>query len=128
MARKKILPRKLGPLKIPKALRRMGDKALADPEVVAILSGALASVGVALAARKVARDAPDGTALARSAASSRALGSVTDLVRQALEDAVRTRHPAPPGEEAPAPRARRRKAKAAVNADTDEEAPADHLH
>lgn len=118
MARKKILPKRLGPLKIPKSLRRLGNKALADPQVVKILSGALASMGAAVAARKVVQDVPGGAALARFVASGTALGSVADVVKQALEEALQARRPAPQVEPRPSGRAKRRPAK------PDAEAPA----
>lgn len=54
MARKKILPKRLGPVRIPKALRKVGDKALADPRTAGIVSEALASVAALVVARKAA--------------------------------------------------------------------------
>lgn len=132
MARKTILPKKLGPLKIPKTLRRLSDKALSDPQVVTILSGALASMAAAVAARKVAQEDSGDAALARSAASSKALGSVTEVVRQALKDAVQVRYPAPPVEEIPQPaEAKPRKAKPGMDASASAangEASEDQLH
>lgn len=131
MARKKILPKKLGPLKIPKALRRVGNKALADPKVVKILSGALVSMAASVAAQKVVQKLPGGAALARSVANSKALGNVTDVVKQAFEDALQTRHPKPPVEPRQSSKAKSRKA--ASNSDAsasegNEEASADKRH
>ena len=88
MARKTILPKKLGPLKIPKSLRRMGNKALADPEVVTIIANALASVGAAVAARGAVQDVPGEAVQTRPAATGQTLGKVADVLKQALEDAT----------------------------------------
>ena len=91
MARKKIVPKKLGSVKIPKNLRRIGDKALADPQVAGIVSGALASVGAIVAAHKVAGVVPGGSTLTHAMGSSTTVGSVTDVVKQAFEDVLDAR-------------------------------------
>lgn len=92
MARKKVLPKKIGPVKIPKSLRRMGDKALADPHVAGVVSGALVSIGALVAARKVVEEVPGGAALTRSVAHSKMLNGVADVVKKALEEATGARH------------------------------------
>jgi hypothetical protein len=131
LARKKILPKKLGPLKIPKTLRRAGNKALADPQTVKILSAALVSMGAAVAARKIVEKVPGGAALARSVARSATLGSVADVVRQALEDALQARHPAPlvePGQPAKSKGRKHTPETEASASDADEGASADQRH
>jgi hypothetical protein len=92
MARKKILPKKLGPVKIPKNVRKRADQALADPKVVAIVSGALASVGALIAAPKVAYEVPGGAALASSVAGNETVASVGDVVKQAFNDILHLRY------------------------------------
>lgn len=51
MARKKIIPKRIGNLKIPKPLRKLGDQVLADPRAREVAASALLSLGAALAAR-----------------------------------------------------------------------------
>ena len=91
MAHKKILPKKLGPVKIPKNLRKMGDKALADPRVASILSGAVGSVAAVVAARKAAKSAPDGEEPSRSSTGHTTLHGVTEVVSKAFEEVVQIR-------------------------------------
>jgi hypothetical protein len=91
MARKKVLPKKLGPVKIPKNLRKIGDKALGDPQVARILSGAVASVAAVVAARKVAQSAPDDGTTARPGASRNTLHGVTEVFSKAFEEVVHIR-------------------------------------
>ncbi len=98
MARKKIMPKKLGPVRIPKNLRRMGNKALADPQVVEIVTSALVSIGAAVAAAKIAQKVPGGATLARSVSGGETLGSVAEVVKQAFADIVRARHQTPEDE------------------------------
>ena len=57
MARKKIIPKRIGGVKIPKNLRKFGDKTLADPRAREIAGSALLALGTALASRK----APKGS-------------------------------------------------------------------
>lgn len=130
MARKTILPKRLGPSKIPNSPRCMGNKALADPQVVTILSGALASVGAAVTARKVVQDDPGGAALARHATprhEQQNPGSVTDVVKQLLEEALQARHPAQQVEE-PQPSAKAKHEKASSALKGSEEPSADQIH
>ena len=91
MAHKKILPKKLGPVKIPKNLRKMGDEALADPRVASILSGAVGSVAAVVAARKAAKSAPDGEEPSRSSTGHTTLHGVTEVVSKAFEEVVQIR-------------------------------------
>jgi hypothetical protein len=91
MAHKKILPKKLGPVKIPKNLRKMGDKALADPRVASILSEAVASVAAVIAARKTAKSAPNGEEPSRSSTGRKTLHGVTEVVSKAFEEVVHIR-------------------------------------
>jgi len=51
MARKKIIPKRVGSVKIPKNLRKMGDKVLADPRAREVAGSALLALGAALASR-----------------------------------------------------------------------------
>ena len=57
MARKKIIPKRIGRVKIPKNLRKMGDKVLADPRAREMAGSALLALGSVLASRK----APKGS-------------------------------------------------------------------
>jgi hypothetical protein len=57
MARKKIIPKRIGGVKIPKNLRKLGDRALSDPRAREVAGSALLALGTALASRK----APKGS-------------------------------------------------------------------
>ena len=57
MARKKIVPKRIGGVKIPKNLRKLGDRALSDPRAREVAGSALLALGTALASRK----APKGS-------------------------------------------------------------------
>ena len=52
MARKKIIPKRIGNVKIPKNLRKLGDRVLADPRAREVAGSALLALGSALASRK----------------------------------------------------------------------------
>jgi hypothetical protein len=51
MARKKIIPKRIGAVKVPKKLRKLGDEVLADPRAREIAGSALLALGTALVAR-----------------------------------------------------------------------------
>lgn len=51
MARRKIIPKRLGGVKIPKRLRKLGDRVLADPRAREAAGSALLALGTALLAR-----------------------------------------------------------------------------
>ncbi len=51
MAKSKVLPKKIGGVKIPKRLRKLGDEALSNPMMREIVAGALIAIGTALATR-----------------------------------------------------------------------------
>ena len=55
MARKKIIPKRIGTVKIPKNLRKLGDQVLADPRAREVAGSALLALGTALASRKAPR-------------------------------------------------------------------------
>ena len=57
MARKKIIPKRIGKVKIPKNLRKIGDQVLSDPRAREVAGSALLALGTALASRK----APKGS-------------------------------------------------------------------
>jgi hypothetical protein len=57
MARKKIIPKRIGGVKVPKNFRKLGDRALADPRAREIVGSAMLALGSALASRK----APKGS-------------------------------------------------------------------
>ena len=57
MARKKIIPKRIGKVKIPKNLRKLGDQVLSDPRAREMAGSALLALGTALASRK----APKGS-------------------------------------------------------------------
>jgi hypothetical protein len=95
MARKKIIPKRVGSFKVPKGLRRAGDRLLTDPRAREVASGALMAAAAALASRKAglgggtrAADGdgakgPGGDAASRVAeAVAQILGEVVDTVRR----------------------------------------------
>jgi hypothetical protein len=128
MSRKKILPKKLGPLKIPKNLRRLGDKALSDPQVVGIVSGALASVGGLVAARKAVADGPGEAALTQTGASRRVVGSVADVVGRALEDSLHARQRAKTSRGADTKKGAKKNKTRSANDDVAQEPDGEQLH
>jgi uncharacterized transporter YbjL len=85
MAHKKTLPKKLGSVKIPKSLRKIGNKALANPEVAGIVSGALASVAALVAARGVAKSV-SGEEAALASGGIGIAPAVRGVVKQAFSD------------------------------------------
>jgi len=92
MGRKKIVPKKIGSVKIPKNLRRIGDKALADPKVAGIVSGALTSAAALVGGREVVQDVAGGTSATKALARSEAVSGLPDLVRRAFEEIMEARH------------------------------------
>jgi hypothetical protein len=91
MACKELVPKKIGPVKIPKNLRRMGDKALADPKVAGIVADAVAAAGSLVAARQIAEEVPGGASVARSAGSTHLVHGIADLIKRTLEEVVQAR-------------------------------------
>lgn len=105
MARKKIIPKRVGGVKIPKNLRRIGDKVLADPRAREVAGSALLALGSALASRgapkgsffrnifdhpaEAARTAEAGGAKAAEA-TSETLSGVSQAVNQVVSDVVET--------------------------------------
>ena len=57
MARKKVIPKRIGKVKVPKNLRKLGDRVLSDPRAREVAGSALLALGTALASRK----APKGS-------------------------------------------------------------------
>jgi hypothetical protein len=105
MARRKIIPKRIGAVKIPKRLRKLGDQVLADPRAREMAGSALLALGSALLARgtrkgSVLRDIfehPGASARAArdagSDAASRAGGAVSgvaDAVGQAVSEVFDT--------------------------------------
>lgn len=80
MARQKIIPKRIGNVKIPKNLRKFGDRVLADPRAREAAASALLAIGTALLSRgtrkgSVLRDILDHPA--QSARAARDAGSET---------------------------------------------------
>lgn len=105
MARKKIIPKKIGTVKIPKNLRKVGDRVLADPRTREMAGKTLLAVGAALVARggqkssflrdifehpaesaKAARD----TATEGASKAGEAVSGVADAVTQVVGDVIDT--------------------------------------
>ena len=105
MARKKIVPKRIGSVKIPKNLRKFGDRVLSDPQARDMAGKALLAVGTALVARsarkgsilrdifehpaetaKTARD----TASEGASRAGDAMGAVADTVTQVVGDVIDT--------------------------------------
>ena len=130
MACKKIVPKKLGSVKIPKNLRRIGDKALADPKVVGVVSGALASVGAIVAAREGAKVVPGGRKLVHAMEHSSVVNGVADAVKQAFEQVLhlRTSQPDPSSPSGKTKRQRDKLEAGAGEIGTDSEADTDRVH
>lgn len=93
MARKKIIPKRIGSFKVPKGLRRAGDRLLTDPRTREVASGALLAAATALASRKAGLGAratdEDGAKASGGDPASRVaeavaqiLGEVVDTVRR----------------------------------------------
>lgn len=108
MARKKIIPKRIGSVKVPKNLRKFGDRVLSDPRAREVAGSALLALGTALVSRgtrkgsilrdifdrpnenaRAARDAgADAAARAGQAASgvadavSGVVGDVIDTIRR----------------------------------------------
>jgi hypothetical protein len=91
MGQKKVVPKKLGTVRIPKRLRKIGNKALANPEVAGIVSGALASVAALVAARGVAKHVPGGDAAAHAIRQSTLAKGIGSVVKQAFSDILAAR-------------------------------------
>lgn len=105
MARKKIIPKRIGSVKIPKNLRKMGDKVLADPRAREVAGSALLALGSALASRgapkgsffrnifdhpaQAAKTAEEEGAKAADAAGE-TLNGVSQAVNQIVNDVVET--------------------------------------
>ncbi len=105
MARKKIIPKRIGSVKIPKNLRKMGDKVLADPRAREVAGSALLALGTALASRgatkgsffrnifdhpaEAAKTAEKGGAKAAETAGE-TLSGVSQAVNQVVTDVVET--------------------------------------
>ena len=51
MARKKIIPKRIGNVKVPKNLRKLGDRVLSDPRAREVAGSALLALGTALVSR-----------------------------------------------------------------------------
>lgn len=51
MARKKIIPKRIGNVKVPKTLRKLGDRVLSDPRAREVAGSALLALGTALVSR-----------------------------------------------------------------------------
>jgi hypothetical protein len=91
MARKKIIPKRVGRFKVPKGLRRAGDRLLTDPRAREVASGALLAAATALASRKAGLGAargPDDEGA--KAASGDAASRVAEAVAQILGEVVDT--------------------------------------
>ncbi len=105
MARKKIIPKRIGTVKVPKNLRKFGDKVLSDPRAREVAGKALLAVGAALATRgarksTILRDIFDHPAesakAARDTASEGAtragetVSNVAETVTQVVGDVIDT--------------------------------------
>ena len=105
MARKKIIPKRIGSVKIPKKLRKLGDGVLADSRAREVAGSALLALGSALLARggkpgsilrnifdrptETARAARDtGTGAASKAGE--AVSGMADTVAQAVGEVIDT--------------------------------------
>ena len=93
MARKKIIPKYIGTVKIPKNLRKLGDKVLADPRAREVAGSALLALGTALASRKAPkgsffRNIFDHPAEATGAEAAHKAGDAASSVSQAVNQIV----------------------------------------
>ncbi|EYD77954.1 hypothetical protein Rumeso_00415 [Rubellimicrobium mesophilum DSM 19309] len=99
MARKKIIPKRIGGVKIPKNLRKLGDNVLSDPRAREVAGSALLALGSALASRKAPKgsfvrnifDHPTEaakTAEGTGADAARKAGDVAGGVSQAVNQVV----------------------------------------
>ena len=105
MTRKKIIPKRIGTVKIPKRLRKLGDRVLADPRAREVAGSALLALGSALVARggrpgsilrtifdhpgdsaRAARDAGTGAA----SKAGEAMSGMADTVAQAVGEVIET--------------------------------------
>lgn len=119
MARKKIIPKRIGTVKVPKNLRKFGDRVLTDPRAREIAGSALLALGTALVSRgtrkgsilrdifdhpgessRAARDtASEGAAKAGDTASgvadavTQVVGEVIDTIRRDWNRKVRPVRP-----------------------------------
>ncbi|WP_210529047.1 hypothetical protein [Rubellimicrobium arenae] len=88
MARRKYIPKRIGNVKIPKKLRKFGDRVLADPRAREIAGGALLAVGSALLSRAAPKgsvfrtifDHPVETAKSAEQAGAKAASDAGDAV------------------------------------------------
>ena len=102
MAREKIIPKQIGGVKVPKALRKLGDRVLADPRAREMAATALLALGAAIVQRGTGKASPareafehpaEAAQAARDAASgaarkgAEAAGAVADAVAQAVGEA-----------------------------------------
>ena len=103
MTRKKIIPKRVGGVKVPKNLRKLGDRVLADPRAREVAGSALLALGAALASRgtgkssflrdifdrpgEKAHAAREGASEAASRAGQAASG-VADAVSGAVSDVI----------------------------------------
>ena len=102
MARKKIIPKRIGNVKVPKNLRKLGDRILSDPRAREVAGSALLALGTALVARKgsVFRDIFDrpneGARTAKAAGgeaaqkAGEAVSGVADAVGQVVGEVFDT--------------------------------------
>lgn len=103
MARRRIIPKRIGGVRIPKRLRKLGDRVLADPRAREVAGSALLALGTALVSRgtrkgsvlrdifdhpgESARAARDAGAEAADKAGQAASG-VADAVSQAVGEVI----------------------------------------
>lgn len=105
MARKKIIPKRIGSVKVPKNLRKFGDRILADPRAREMAGSMLLALGTALVARgtrkgSILRDlfehpaettrAARDTASDGAAKAGDAMSGVADAVTQVVGDVIDT--------------------------------------
>jgi hypothetical protein len=105
MTRKKIIPKRIGTVKIPKNLRKFGDRVLTDPQAREMAGKALLAVDTALAARgarksSILRDIFDNpaesaragrdTAQEGAAKAGQAASGVADAVTQVVGEVIDT--------------------------------------
>jgi hypothetical protein len=72
MPKSKIVPRKVGGVKIPKRLRKLGNEALSNPMMREIVAGALIAIGTALASRAAQKGSSLRQAVEHPAESAKA--------------------------------------------------------
>ncbi len=77
MAKNKVLPKKIGGVKIPKRLRKLGDEALSNPMMREIVAGALIAIGTALATRGAQKGSSLRQAVEHPADSARSARHLT---------------------------------------------------